>query len=393
MKYFQCICRQPLFFHNAQCLKCGSELGFDPSLLQLGALNAVGENLWSLAQDPRPQPPQFRFCANGNEARACNWLVPSSSTVTLCSSCQLTRTIPDLTRPRNPQRLRAFEDAKRRVLFAVLNLGLPVVPKTEDAESGLAFDVLEPLPDGPPIVTGHAKGLITLNIAEADDDYRARNREALTEPYRTIIGHLRHELAHYYWDFLIRGSAWLPRCRAVFGDEREDYGAALKRHYAEGPPPDWANHFISAYAASHPWEDWAESWAHYMHLQATLETATEFGLQTEGLPLHVDPFGSEVLFEKTADGNADAFLTQVNAWVALTAVLNEVSRSMGQPDIYPFVLNGPSVTKLHFVHCVIVQQRGRANRVLRARGEGVPVPNASLSAPPPAPAPAVAQEK
>ena len=131
------------------------------------------------------------------------------------------------------------------MLFALQSLELPLVPRSEDPERGLAFDFLESLPDEARVLTGHASGIITLNVAEADDDYRERNRESLKEPYRTIIGHLRHELGHYYWDVLVDGGAWLTRFRELFGDERADYAAALQKHYADGPPADWATRHIS----------------------------------------------------------------------------------------------------------------------------------------------------
>ncbi len=353
MKSFHCRCRQPLFFTNARCLKCGAEVAFDPTSRVLGALDPAENKAWNLSQDTRRPRPLFRFCGRRAGPQACNWLVPATSADTLCLSCKLTRTVPVLARPRNTERLLEIETAKRRVLFALLNLGLPVIPKTEEPTRGLAFDFLESLPDAPPVVTGHAKGLITLDIAEADDDYRARHRESLTEPYRTVVGHLRHELAHYYWDLLVRSTDWLPRFRELFGDETADYAAALDRHYREGPPPEWRTQFISAYASAHPWEDWAESWAHYLHMYSTLETAMHFGLTSGALPLRVDPFGPEVLYTGAGDADGTAFLGRVHAWISLTAVLNEAARSMGQPDLYPFVLNGPAVTKLHFVHCVI----------------------------------------
>lgn len=359
MKAFECSCQQPLFFANLKCLKCDSDVGFDPATRQIAALLPVDGESLSFAVDSRNPKPQFRFCAHRTAAQACNWLVPVGDEPNdLCVSCRLTRTIPNLSNPRNSDRLREVEAAKRRVLFDVLSFGLPILSKRDDEARGLAFDFLESSPGGPPILTGHAQGLITLNVAEADPDYREKNRERLTEPYRTLIGHFRHELAHYYWDLFIRDTPWLDRFRAVFGDDRTDYAAALERHYAEGPPVDWQARFISAYAASHPWEDWAESWAHYFHLRSTLETVIHFGLRSGKAPLNMDLFGPEVLYRTDAAADSKPFLEWVNTWVTLTAGLNEVARSMGQPDLYPFVLNGPAVTKLHFVHCVIRSPQG-----------------------------------
>jgi hypothetical protein len=210
-------------------------------------------------------------------------------------------------------------------------------------------------------MTGHLGGAITLNVAEADDDYREKNRESLREPYRTVIGHLRHELGHYYWDLLVRDTHWLEPFRRLFGDERADYGAALKRHYADGPAADWPGRCISSYAASHPWEDWAETWAHYLHIRSTLETATLYRLDISQSPVRVTPFTADVLPELPVPAAppeaVDTFLDWINAWIRLTAVLNETARSMGQPDTYPFVLNGPVVAKMFLVHRVVQGDR------------------------------------
>jgi hypothetical protein len=367
MKVFHCTCGQPLFFDNVRCENCGRQVAYDPASRMLAAVEPAGEELWAIAGDEGDPRSLFRLCANRTMAAACNWLVPSSESQAICLACRLTRTIPSLNRPKNAERLRELEAAKRRVLFALQNMQLPLIPKLENEERGLAFDFLEALPDGPPVLTGHADGVITLNIAEADDDYREKNREQLREPYRTVVGHIRHELGHYFWDLLVRDTPWHAKYRAIFG-ERADYADALKKHYAEGAPDGWRNHFISEYASSHPWEDWAESWAHYMHLLATLETVTNFRLDTVNTPLRLTPFTPDVLYQKDTD---PAFLDWINAWVVLTALLNEVARSMGQPDIYPFVLSAPAVKKVHFVHCVINANLGKRTR---------PVP-ATLAAP------------
>jgi hypothetical protein len=352
MKAFRCTCGQPLFFDNTRCLACGAEVAFDPFEQQLNALVAAGDGTWTMAGDARASPMRFRHCEHRTLAAACNWLVPAHESHTTCLSCRLTRTIPDLSRPKNAQRLAAVEAAKRRVLFGLITCGLPIVPKESDDLRGLAFDLLEPLPDAPPVMTGHAAGLVTINVAEADDDYRELHRESLKEPYRTIIGHLRHELGHYYWDLLIRGGAWLEPFRRLFGDERASYGDALQRHYRIGAPADWPDRYISSYAASHPWEDWAETWAHYQHMRSTLQTVASFGLAATSTPYRITPFETDVLFDRAAPSAAN-FLEWVNAWVMLTAVLNETSRSMGQPDVYPFVLNRSVVTKMHFIQCVM----------------------------------------
>jgi hypothetical protein len=168
-----------------------------------------------------------------------------------------------------------------------------------------------------------------------------------------VLGHLRHEIGHYYWNVLVHGTPWLEPFRALFGDERADYGAALRQHYASGAPPDWPGRCISSYAAMHPWEDWAECWAHYMHLRSTLQTVASYGLDTSHVVLRVTPYGTDVLHPAASPAAGLRFLEWINAWVVLTAVLNETARSMGQPDIYPFVMNRAVVTKLHFIQCVL----------------------------------------
>jgi hypothetical protein len=356
MKTFQCTCGQPLFFHNNRCLACGAEVAYDPTARTLGALAAAGAGTWTVAGDQRVPVPRFRLCAHRTQAAACNWLIPAGAADTVCLSCRFTRTIPDLSDPKNAQRLADIEAAKRRLLFSLQSYGLPLEPKTANAPGGLAFDFLESLPGQPAVMTGHADGVVTINVAEADDDYREKNRDALHEPYRSVLGHLRHEIGHYYWDVLVRETAWLPRFRELFGDERADYGQALQDHYRKGPPPDWPDRFISSYAAMHPWEDWAETWAHYMHLRSTLQTVASFGIDTSHARLSITPFGPDVLYRREPAAQAETFLDWVNAWVVLTALMNETARSMGQPDIYPFVLNRAAVTKLHFVACVVEER-------------------------------------
>lgn len=351
MKAFECVCGQPLFFHNTRCLACGRELAYDPDRRTLGPVEANDDGTLSIVGDDRSPTPTFRFCEHRDDAAKCNWLVDAGSPYTACLSCRLTRTIPDLSRPRNAQRLGELETAKRRVLFGLMSFGLPVVPASEDPANGLVFDFLEAL-DGP-VMTGHVNGLVTINVAEADADYREKHREELHEPYRTLIGHLRHELGHYYWTRLVENTHWHDGFRELFGDERADYASALQNHYANGAAPDWAERCVSPYASSHPWEDWAETFAHYLHLRATLQTIGSYNLDISKVRLPLTLYERDVLYQQEPVDEGDAFLGWINAWLVLTAILNETARSMGQPDLYPFVLNRAVVTKLHFVQCVV----------------------------------------
>ena len=256
-------------------------------------------------------------------------------------------------------------------------LGLPLVPKREDPERGLEFHFLadppNPDPDAPPILTGHANGVITLNLAEADDAERERRRVTMHEPYRTLLGHVRHEVGHYYWDRLIRDGGWLNECRAVFGDDREDYAAALERHYQQGPRPDWQSQFVSAYASVHAWEDWAETWAHYLHITDTLETAAACGLALRPQGPNASRIRPRFSLEKAEHASFDEMM---NDWFAMTYVLNSLNRGLGQKDSYPFVLSQPAVEKLRFVHRVCTEPAPAA-----VDGDPANSPDASASPP------------
>jgi hypothetical protein len=347
MKVFHCDhCRQLVFFENVHCLGCEHTLAYLPDLGVVGSLDAAGPGLWK-SPLKRARGRKYRLCANYGGENVCNWAVPAKDENPLCRSCRLTRMIPDLSQPGHREAWYRLEVAKRRLVYTLLGLDLPLQNRFEDPERGLAFEFLaDPPLGGPPVLTGHANGVITLNVAEADDAERERRRLAMREPYRTLVGHFRHESGHYYWDRLVRDDAkLLDAFRTLFGDEREDYAAALQRHYEEGAPGDWSERFISGYATSHPWEDWAESWAHYLHMVDALEMAAASGVSLQ------PPRGGEPVLRakapRPAAGSLDALLAD---WYPLTYLLNNLNRGLGQPDAYPFVLNAPVVEKLRFVH-------------------------------------------
>jgi hypothetical protein len=354
---YTCRCGSLIFFRNSFCLNCHTALGYDPIVGKVLPLDkGSAPDTWVLADKYVVGKAELYWrCANVNTAAACNWLIPISGVShpqSLCVSCRLNRTIPDLSIAENQALWASIEKAKRRVISALIALGLPVISKvTEDPQRGLAFDILRSPEGGPRILTGHDDGLITLNIEEADDVKREAIRKQMHEPYRTLVGHLRHEVGHYYWDRLVDNTSHLQPCRELFGDERANYEEALKRNYEQGPTPGWAAVFVSAYASVHPWEDWAETWAHYMHMLDTLSTASSFGLSAESVEMPFIPFTPDALWESGAD--KDCFLSLLNSWLKLTAVLNELCRSMGQPDFYPFTLPAATVRKLHFIHSVI----------------------------------------
>ena len=297
----------------------------------------------------------YRLCQNYNPMGICNWAVPADDPIPLCSSCRLTQVIPNLGRPGSIERWQRLEAPKRRLMYGLTRLGLALKTKTEDPDNGLAFEFCsdEDTLDDKPALTGHDGGVITVNIVEADDTERERRRVQLHEPYRTLLGHFRHEIGHFYWDRLIRDSTQLEPFRALFGDERLDYAQALKEHYSSGgPPADWQQRFVSAYAATHPWEDWAETWAHYLHITDTLETAAACGLSLQ--PQRANEPALEQIVLQSADQTV-AFDRLIADWFPVAYVLNNLNRGMGLPDAYPFVLSAPAIEKLRFVHDVITK--------------------------------------
>jgi hypothetical protein len=356
---FICRCARPVFFRNSTCLACQTPLGYDPELRRLVPLQAAPpphSGLWQAWDATGEDATCYQRCDNLSSAAACNWLVARTAQAThplLCRCCRLTRTLPDLTLHNGALWWNRIELAKRRLVSSLIALNLPVRSKVgEDPQHGLVFDLLRTPPGGPPVITGHDDGVITLCVEEADDAWRAQRRAELAEPYRTLLGHLRHETGHYYWQRLVEPSPWLLPWRTLFGDERADYTAALNQHYQSGPPADWSNCFVSAYASSHPWEDWAETWAHYLHLVDTLDTARSFGVDGELVELHYERYTAAALAD-TDDPDPEAFLRLINSWMELTGVLNEFSRSMGVADFYPFVLSLAAVRKLHLVHRIV----------------------------------------
>ena len=369
LKKYHCQCGNPIFFRNSTCLVCSTPLGYETALgllIPLAAGTQPGEWQRYLAADqtadmPNVMPTVYRRCANLHTPGACNWLIHASQAFEniYCCACSLNQTIPDLaaTAPsENGLYWGRVELAKRRMLSGLLGLGLPIISKNQDAANGLAFDLVNSQAGCNPILTGHDSGLITLNLQEADDAIRESIRHAMHEPYRTLLGHFRHEIGHYFWDRLIQNTHWINAFRQLFGDESQDYATSLQNNYASGPPKDWQLNYVSSYGASHPWEDWAETWAHYLHMCDTLETAASYGLSVNAQLPEFTPFTIDALYDPQTP-TANEFLVLLNEWTRLTLLLNEMSRSMGQPDFYPFALPNPVVAKLHFVHLVIQAAR------------------------------------
>lgn len=332
MKRFSCACGQPVFFDSTACVHCRGWLGFDPIRLELIPVYETSGGLWSDEAGIN-----FKRCANWVEYDNCNWLVQAYDSDSYCLSCRLNRTIPDLTDSGNLERWRSAEAAKRRLIYSLLSIKLTVNSRVRGWPFGLAFDLVEDQRSNPDVMeefvlTHHADGIITLNIHEADDVVRVGVRIMMNERYRTVLGHFRHESGHYYFQQLVTAGAVVADFRALFGDERNNYAAALERAYRDGPPDDWYLRYISAYAATHPAEDWAESWAHYLHILDGLETAASYQL--------TQPV-------------TDDFDAALDEWSRFSVALNEVNRALGLADAYPFVISQPVADKLRFVHGVV----------------------------------------
>ncbi len=341
MKAFHCQCSQAIFFDSSYCINCNAILGFDPVELEMRALSPESDGV---LRDPVGR--LYRYCRNRLDYGVCNWLIAAGDDATLCKSCEFNRMIVNLGDPRNVRRWQRFETAKKRLFFTLMRLGLPLVNGFDDPKNGLMLDFIEDQRSSPWLYpeafvhTGYYGGVITINALEADDAMRESVKDEMNERYRTLLGHLRHESGHYYWTLLNADPDTRARFTVVFGDESADYRAALDAHYAGGPPAGWENRYISAYASAHPSEDWAETWGHYLHIYDALETAATCGA-IEQSPETID------------------IDTRILVWQRLSIVLNELNRSSGLADAYPFLLNAVVAEKFRFVDGIIYQLRQR----------------------------------
>jgi hypothetical protein len=329
VRAFQCeVCGAELFFENSVCVTCGSAVGYSR---ERGTMVTVSAE--------RP------ICANLNRC-GCNWIADPTSAVGLCFSCRLTRTRPADSDMVGLGQYWVAEAAKRRLVFGLDELELPI--KIRDGSFGLAFDLLSS--SHSKIMTGHQNGVITLDLAESNDAHREALRESMDEPYRTVLGHFRHEIGHYYCEILALTPDRREEFRALFGDETTSYEEALERHYSGGAGRHWENRFISAYATMHPLEDFAEVFGHFLHIADTLQTAVEFGLMSQP-ELGGEASSLQGISAKPRIGLLQIPIADVIAriWLPLTKGLNQINRSMGKPDLYPFVLAGPVIAKLSFV--------------------------------------------
>ncbi len=339
MKLYTCTnCQNTLYFENSTCLNCNHAVGFEAGNFNLLTL----QNSQNGYSPVNTQNETYRYCANAAYG-TCNWLIPANLHGDFCIACALNRVIPALSIDKNRQKWTRIENAKHRMVYSLLRLRLPVYPKINDTDSnGITFDFMGDVSGTEKIMTGHDEGVIALNIEEADEFERIKHKLNLGEKYRTLLGHFRHEIGHYYWEILIKDRPPLEKFRQLFGNEEIDYTEALDIYYKTDTPANWNDSFISPYATSHPWEDWAETWAHYMHLMDTIETAWSFGIGVQSAAMQTvinnDPY-------TVAD-----FKTIIDNWFPLTFAVNSLNRSMGQEDFYPFIISAPVIEKLQFIH-------------------------------------------
>ena len=348
MKLFACDhCGNTVYFENTLCERCGHQLGYVPDRNALVSL-VEDSGLWS---SPAIHEDSFVFCANAAYG-ACNWLIPANPGGDIyCAACRHNETIPAIEDPLNLGRWQVIERAKKRLFYSLLRLRLPLQTRLENPTHGLSFRFLADLPvELTPVLTGHEGGIITIALAEADDAEREARRTSMGEPYRTLLGHFRHEIGHHYWDLLVANGPNLSRFRTLFGDETQDYGIALQNYYANGAAPFWPQSHISAYATAHPWEDFAETWAHYLHITDTIEMAADFGVRAKP---RVDDDGSHAVEVDDPYAPTSTIAHIADNWVPLASLLNNLNRTMGLSDAYPFVLTPPVIDKLGFVHDLV----------------------------------------
>ncbi|MCK8784907.1 putative zinc-binding peptidase [Roseomonas sp. NAR14] len=415
MRLFKCqSCAQRVYFDNTLCERCGHRLGYLPDVGLVSALEPPGEAALRVVLEaaglpravledrgllpaddiallfaeageiwqPLVRPDRrYRFCENA-ALGLCNWLVPveqgTAGAARRCPACRHNNRMPEARDSVTLSRWRRLELAKHHLFYSLVRLRLPLVNRDEDPQGGLAFDFL-PDPSGPGrprVMTGHLEGLVTIALREADDAERERMRAAMGEPYRTLLGHFRHEVGHYFWDRLVRDAGRLEDCRAVFGDERASYAEALRHYYAKGPLPFWQDRFVSAYATMHPWEDFAETWAHYLHIVDTLDTANAYGLEVHPRNDSRPEWHATIAFDPYREADFDRV---IDNWLPLSSAVNSLNRSMGQPDLYPFILSPTVIGKLRFIHH-LVQDHPRTRGVGGPAADGMPDGDAAAAA-------------
>jgi hypothetical protein len=366
MKLFSCDhCGHAVYFENVVCEHCGHRLGYVPNVNALVSLEP-DNGVW---RTPVFREQAYVFCANA-EHGACNWLIEAvPGGEVFCRACRHNELVPSVEDPVNLRRWQVIERAKKRLLYSLLRMHLPLATRNEDPVHGLSFRFLSEVVAPVPVLTGHEAGIITIALTEADDAQREYRRTQLNEPYRTLLGHFRHEIGHHYWDILISQSQHLQQFRVLFGDETRNYSDALQHYYSNPPPADWQSRYITAYATSHPWEDFAETFAHYLHLVDTTEMASAYGVrmrprvdERRELTAHIDfnPYRLHDIGEL------------IDNWVPLASLINNLNRAVGQPDAYPFVLTPAVIEKLGFV-AMLVKEAGAVQWTVPGPSGPIPI--------------------
>ena len=348
MRLFRCDhCSNVVYFENTVCESCGHTLGYWHETNMMISLEAADGHFTAPTLPGR----RFVYCTNAQHG-ACNWLVdfePGGDP--FCRACRHNALVPDIADPANLVRWQVIERAKKRLFYSLLRFRLPLATRNEDPVHGLSFQFLNEDIAPAPVMTGHQNGIITLALKEADDAAREYRRTSLNEPYRTLLGHFRHEIGHHFWDILIGNDpVALDQFRALFGDERPDYAAALQRYYEAGAASGWQSSYISAYATSHPWEDWAETWAHYLHIVDTTEMAAAFGVRLDPKVDVAGDLTTRIDFDPYRLGQIEELIEH---WVPLASLINNLNRAVGQHDAYPFVLTPAVIDKLGFIQRLV----------------------------------------
>lgn len=347
MRTYACVCGNTLFFDNSLCQSCGREVGWCQNCETISAQELQGGTDWVCTTCNTTN----HKCENYADWAVCNRMVPAFEDESLCDACRFNDTVPDMSVPGNQEKWARLEAAKRRLFYALDRLGLPYGARDDGIDPPLSFAFMgDPVDQGPwrrmddaeHVYTGHSNGLITINIKEADDAAREAARVDMNEAHRTLIGHFRHEVGHYYWDLLVKNDPVKSAAfKDTFGDpENPDYATALDRHYQEGPPEDWRETHISAYATMHPWEDWAESFSFYLDMRAVLDTAEQLGL-----------------LAPRADAEQENVDLMLARYAQLGLILNELNREMGLLDFMPQVITLPVADKLKAVHAALWDAR------------------------------------
>ncbi|MFS4482912.1 putative zinc-binding metallopeptidase [Hyunsoonleella sp. 2307UL5-6] len=338
MKIFKCpSCSSTVFFENTQCLNCKNTLGYH---LETNAF-AVPQTYNSSFTN------NLKFCYN-HKYSVCNWLIAQSSENKFCVACSLNRKVPTQSDEESFKKWQKLEIAKHRLIYQLSALNLPLHSKIKNY-IGIAFDFLSDN-NKEKKLTGHSNGVITILLSEADSVHREQLKKQMDERYRTLLGHFRHEIGHYYW-MLLFDNENLQKFRNIFGNENIDYGESLERYYKNGAPSNWNSNYISKYASAHPWEDWAETWAHYLHIMDTLETANSLGMSFSASNT---PIQQKITTSVCPNPyKITDFKVIFDASIALTCAANSLNRSMGLQDIYPFVIPSPVYKKLEFIHNIL----------------------------------------